>query len=164
MVSMLKWWFIFFCSAAIVAAMTVFGTLGRLWELDVYKACFVTMTAYFSLSGLMGWLTWKSLQDSKLSFSGRAICLDADPMYGFRGIIGYAPDLMTQLGLIGTVIGFIMMMASFVVSADPAALQSASVHLTAAATVALANTLCGLCCSVLMKFQTLNLEVAAGDE
>jgi hypothetical protein len=155
MVGMLKWWFIFVCSTVIIGALSLFGLMSKLWDLDVYKVSFVTLTAYFTCSLFVGWLTWCSSYNRRLT--GQTISLTIHPEDLYNEIVQYLPDLMTTLGLIGTVIGFIMMMSAFKSGADPATLQESTTKMVLAGSIALSNTLMGLICSVLTKAQVLNL-------
>lgn len=150
MVCVLKWWFYFVVSLFAMAALAVTGNLTKLWTADIYKAVFITLTAYFFASAWIGRLTYREARGYSDYFV-------------YKRHVEFMPDLMTQLGLIGTVIGFVLMLGGFVVSTDPATMQKATGVMIQGATIALYNTAVGLICSLLVKAQTLNLVLVAGD-
>jgi hypothetical protein len=144
---MLKWWFIFVCSLLIMVVAAFTGMLQQLWEMDHYKVCFAVILAYFVMTILVGRVTWQMRLGGGYAYNKLLKVLDD------------APDMMTQLGLIGTVISFSLMMSKFKFSADLAAMLASSQLGFEAGAVALMNTAIGLIASRLLKWQTLNLDI-----
>lgn len=155
MVGMLKWWFIFICSAVVVTALGMFGLLIKLWTLDVYKASFVVMSSYFACSAFIGWLTWCATYNKKRSPS--ETYLQVLPEDAYDDVAQWLPEMMTMLGLIGTVIGFMMMMSDFAAVSAAGNIQQQAGKVMGSGSVALANTLVGIASAVLTKIQVLNL-------
>ena len=70
------------------------------------------------------------------------------------------------LGMIGTVIGFLLMLGTAFSDLDvtnSAALQTALADMAVGMSTALYTTLIGLVCSLIIKVQLMNLEVALGE-
>lgn len=152
MVPNLRWWLLFLCSVAGLAFAALSGHLGAMWRIDFYKVSFVTLAAYFLISVFIGRLTWRTAS--------------GDKRWHLRYQEGYdyAVTLMTMLGLIGTVIGFIELLdTSFASlgSADVGQARQAIGSLTAGSSTALVNTLVGLMGAVGIKLQVINLNLAA---
>jgi biopolymer transport protein ExbB/TolQ len=67
----------------------------------------------------------------------------------------FAADSVLKIGLLGTIIGFILMLApiSTLVSFDPASLQKALGGMSGGMAVALYTTLTGLSVNIVLRFQ-----------
>ena len=67
----------------------------------------------------------------------------------------FAADSVLKIGLLGTIIGFILMLApiSSLVSFDPASLQKALGGMSGGMAVALYTTLTGLSVNIVLRFQ-----------
>jgi hypothetical protein len=151
----LKWWLVFLCSLLGLGFATAEGHIGAMWRMDAYKVSFVTLTTYFIVSVFIGRLTWRHSQG------------DREGHLRYQEGYEYAVTLMTMLGLIGTVIGFMELLAtSFasLASADVGTAQTAISHLTGGSATALVNTLVGLVGAVGLKLQVLNLNLAASQD
>lgn len=152
MVCNLRWWLVFLCSLAGLASALGSGYLGIMWHVDKYKISFLTLLVYFVVTVFIGRLTWW-ISRGELRWHLR-----------YQEGCEYAVTLMTMLGLIGTVVGFMQLLAiSFtsLASADVAAAQTAVGVLTAGSATALVNTLVGLIGAVGLKLQVVNLNLAA---
>jgi hypothetical protein len=148
----LKWWLVFLCSLVGLGFAVADGHISAMWRIDAYKVSFVTLTTYFVVSVFIGRLTWRN------SRGDRAGHLRYQEGYE------YAVTLMTMLGLIGTVIGFMELLATSFASlgsADVSLAQTAIGSLTAGSSTALVNTLVGLIGAVGLKLQVVNLNLAA---
>lgn len=151
----LRWWLIFVCSLGGLVLAAASGHILAMWRIDAYKVSFVTLSVYFLVTVFLGRLTWR------ITRGDRAWHLL------FREVYDYAVTLMTMLGLIGTVIGFMGLLAtsfSSLGSADVAAARMAIGSLTAGSANALVNTLVGLMGAVGLKLQVINLNLAAAHE
>jgi hypothetical protein len=152
MVPNLRWWLLFLCSVAGLILAAAGGHLAAMWHIDFYKVSFVTLATYFLVSVFMGRLTWR------IGRGDRTLHLRYQEGYD------YAVTLMTMLGLIGTVIGFMGLLAtsfSSLASADVTQSREAIATLTAGSSTALVNTLVGLIGAVGLKLQVINLNLAA---
>jgi MotA/TolQ/ExbB proton channel family len=152
MISNLRWWLIFICSVAGLIFATASGHVGAMWRIDMYKISFVTLATYFLVTVFIGRLTWR-ISHGDLAWHLR-----------YQEGYDYAVTLMTMLGLIGTVIGFMGLLAtsfSSLASADVSMAKGAIGALTSGSSTALVNTLVGLVGAVGLKLQVINLNLAA---
>jgi hypothetical protein len=152
MVGMLKWWFVFVCSVATLVGCALSGTMTLLWDIDRFKIGFVIIGVYLVLSTYIGRLTYQvthSEYEQWKLFKSQA----AD----------FSVNLMTQLGLIGTVVGFMLLLGavSHAGAADVAAATNTMQKITSSVSIALVNTLLGLVCNILLNIQVLNLNALA---
>lgn len=155
MVGNLRWWLIFLSSVAGLGAAITLGHIETMWRIDSYKISFVTLTTYFVASVFIGFLTWRNSQG------------DLTGHLPYQEGYEYSVTLMTMLGLIGTVVGFMELLAtSFasLASPDVAIAQNGIGTLTAGSSTALINTLVGLLGAVGLKLQVINLNQAAAHE
>ncbi len=151
----LRWWLIFMCSLGGMVLAAVSGHILAMWRIDAYKVSFITMAVYFLVTIFIGRLTWRITRG------------DRSWHLQFREGYDYAVTLMTMLGLIGTVIGFMGLLATSFTSlgsADLASARTAIGSLTAGSANALVNTLVGLMGAVGLKLQVINLNLAAAHE
>jgi hypothetical protein len=152
MISNLRWWLVFLCSVGGFAIATATGHVAAMWDVDAYKVSFLTITTYFLVTVFIGRLTWR-ISRGDLTWHLR-----------YQEGYDYAVTLMTMLGLIGTVIGFMGLLATSFSSwaaADPTLARRAISSLTAGSATALVNTLVGLVAAVGLKLQVINLNLAA---
>jgi hypothetical protein len=143
----LKWLLIFASSLAGLAVCAMLGLLGSLWQADTTKISFVIIGLYLVVSPFIGWLTAHAPQ--------RAV---AD----YRRACRFTPELMTGLGMLGTVIGFLMMLGPAFSGLDVNNVQSTQAALGRMASgmaVALTTTLAGLACSMVLQLQLVNLDI-----
>ena len=73
----------------------------------------------------------------------------------------FAADAVTSMGMIGTIIGFLLVLGGAFADVDPTnveAMKKVVENLTSGMGIALLTTLTGLITSVIMKFQLVLLE------
>lgn len=148
MVQNLRWWLILVLSIAAFAVCWLLGLVEKLWQVDSTKISFVILGVYAVVSAFVGWLTWSA--DWVLEARFRPAC-------------DFVPELMVELGLIGTVIGFLMMLGLAFNGIDlnnVQATQAALARMASGISVALTTTLVGLLCSTALKAQLVNLGLA----
>ena len=150
MAGFLKWWLLCMISLVGLGIAVADGHIEAMWRIDAYKISFVTLTTYFVVSVFIGRLTWRHSRGDR---SGHL---------RYREGYEYAVTLMTMLGLIGTVVGYMELLATSFASLgspDVLAAQTAIGALTAGSSTALVNTLVGLIGAVGLKLQVLNLNL-----
>ncbi|WP_407180324.1 MotA/TolQ/ExbB proton channel family protein [Bradyrhizobium sp. STM 3562] len=86
----------------------------------------------------------------------------ADRLRGSNGFGAFASDTLMKLGLLGTIIGFIIMLAPIATldAADKAAMKSSMGLMSDGMAVAMYTTLAGLVGSILVKIQYYMLDAA----
>ena len=86
----------------------------------------------------------------------------ADKLRGSNGLGAFAGDTLMKLGLLGTIIGFIIMLAPIagLDAADKVAMKSSMGLMSDGMAVAMYTTLAGLVGSILIKIQYYMLDAA----
>ena len=86
----------------------------------------------------------------------------ADKLRGSNGFGAFASDTLMKLGLLGTIIGFIIMLAPIagLDAGDRALMKSSMGLMSGGMAVAMYTTLAGLVGSILLKFQYYMLDAA----
>ena len=148
MVFNLKWLLVFCASLVGIGICGALGLMRKLWETDSTMISYTILVLYLIVSMFVGWLT--AYAPLRIVEAYRAACR-------------FVPELMTGLGMLGTVIGFLMMLGPTFGGLDAgnvAAMQSALGHMAAGMAVALTTTLVGLACSMVLQLQLVNLDLA----
>ena len=155
----LKWW--------LFLSITLLGTLGLgqqgylhlLWEGDTTKLSFVLLSIFTVMSGWCGYKTWTL---SRFLDNGQTEDYLVEKIEHLMEV-GWVPsDLCLSIGMMGTVIGFIMMLSGFtnIDVKDMSTVQGLIKNLGVGMSTALYTTLTGLVCSALLKIQYFNLSQA----
>ena len=154
----LRWWLF----AILIVVGGVFGwnlnLFHNIWENDTTKISFLIMGIFLFHS------LWAGAQSLSLSRQLKNKVFTDKLRKSKRHIeIGwFASDMCLNLGMIGTIWGFILMLAGFV-NVDVSNIKSVQGLLTSMSggmSIALYTTLTGLVCSQLLKVQFFNLENA----
>lgn len=156
----LKWW-LFIC---IVFIATMFGyaegVFRQVYEADFTKLSVVLVALFAYMSVWCGVKTWQLSQFLDTYDPDK----ENNPVIVERiehltEVGWFVSDLCLSIGMIGTVVGFIMMLGGFftVDFSDTATLQNLIKDLGSGMSVALYTTLVGLVCSALLKIQYFNL-------
>lgn len=147
--AILRWWAGVCIYIISVGLLSYLGLFQALWNTDVTKLSFVIITLYTVTTGYIGWLQKKhnTLHD-EMFHSGVNICW-------------FSAESMTSLGMIGTVIGFLIMLGPAFAGidiSDATKMMEVIANLGSGMSVALTTTLVGLVCSLATKAQLVNLE------
>ena len=155
----LKWWL--FMSAVMASSVLLagLGLLGALWEKDATKLSFVLLALFAAMSGWCGYKTWRL---SVFIDSNKTEPYLIEKIEHLMEVGWFTSDLCLSIGMMGTVIGFIMMLGGFasVDINDMATVQGLIKGLGVGMSTALYTTLTGLICSALLKIQYFNLSQA----
>ena len=123
------------------------GLMGVLLEGDKSRLSWFILTIWVVMSGR--WLhLLRRIEDTK-----RAVAEDEMARWLNHG--WFAADSVLKIGLLGTIIGFILMLAPIgeLTSFDAASLQGALTAMSAGMAVALYTTLAGLIANIILRFQ-----------
>ena len=135
------------------------GLLGTLWEKDATKLSFVLLALFAVMSGWCGYKTWRL---SVFIDSKKPEPYLIEKSEHLMEVGWFTSDLCLSIGMMGTVIGFIMMLGGFanIDINDMATVQGLIKGLGVGMSTALYTTLTGLICSALLKIQYFNLSQA----
>jgi len=139
----LKWWILFTAQLCCLWAAWDFGVLNIIYEVDKSFISFAILLIHFIATI---WIGNKSRNIHEAPF---------DTSQGY-----FICETFLKLGMIGTVIGFIIAFSNFS-SLDVSNIESMRVVLTTMATgigTALWTTLVGLVCNTILKLQLINYE------
>jgi len=136
----LQWWLIFALIISGTAFAYLYGLFGQVNQADFTKISFLIYALFLIFSIKCGFRTAR---------------LQSDPSGWF------VSDIMITLGMIGTVVGFIYMLATCFGNIDitqPQTMRLALNRMSMGMGTALYTTASGLICSLLLKLQLFNLE------
>lgn len=147
----LRWW--------LLQSITVLGSLycyylgwfHLLWTMDVSKISFIIITLYVGVTVLIGSMTRKAEKD---------YVTNQRQLETYSPVCWQLAGKMQDLGLIGTVIGFMVLLGPTFAGinlADTVATQKMLAFMGLGMATALTTTLVGLVCAVLTRLQLLNL-------
>ena len=149
MISVLKWWLIFCLTLLGCGVATYFNIHSHIYNADVTKLSFLIMSIFFITSIWIGNKTYRL---------GKYDDYDQDTKVGW-----FIAESCLALGMVGTVTGFLLMLGTAFSNIDvtnSASLQKALEFMAVGMSTALYTTLVGLICSLIIKVQLVNLEVA----
>ena len=150
--SILKWWLIFCITILGLGTCLYFDMHKNLYEADVTRLSFLILSIFGCTSIWIGSLTYKVgvLQD-----------------YNQRSEVGwFISESCLALGMVGTVTGFLIMLGTAFANVEvtnAVTLQQALSDMALGMSTALWTTLVGLICSLIIKVQLVNLEVALNE-
>ena len=150
--SILKWWLIFCITILGLGTCLYFDMHKNLYEADVTRLSFLILIIFGCTSIWIGSLTYKVgvLED-----------------YNQRSEVGwFISESCLALGMVGTVTGFLIMLGTAFANVDvtnAVTLQQALSDMAVGMSTALWTTLVGLVCSLVIKVQLVNLEVALNE-
>ncbi len=144
----LRWWLMFCLMAIGAAVLYKFGMFEALNNADATKISFIIIAAFTMVTGYIGLLTKRRAFNEEITDQQFNICW-------------FAADEASTLGLIGTVIGFMIMLSLAFVGidvSDVTNVQGAINLLAIGMSSALSTTLCGMLAGLLLRLQMVNLE------
>lgn len=135
------------------------GAFYALWTQDATKLSFVLLTIFSVMSGWCGYKTWTL---SKFLDNDQTEDYLVEKIEHLIEVGWFTSDLCLSIGMMGTVIGFIMMLSGFanVDVSNMTTVQDLIKGLGIGMSTALYTTLTGLICSALLKIQYFNLSQA----
>ena len=152
MKSLLKWWLIFCLTLLGLCACVYFNIHKDLYAADVTRLSFLIISIFICTSVWIGTKTYK-------------IGIHQD--YNQKSDVGwFVSESCLALGMVGTVTGFLIMLGTAFENVDvtnSATLQQALSDMATGMSTALWTTLVGLVCSLIIKVQLVNLEVALNE-
>jgi hypothetical protein len=144
----LRWWLLFCTSVAAFFAAYFFGFIDALIAKDTTRLSFGILAIYFLTSAFTGWITYSVTKGSKKQQPN-------------INIGWFVTELLLAMGMIGTVIGFILMLGGSFESlnvSDTSSVKTALTDMALGMSTALYTTLVGLVCSQMLKVQLVNVE------
>lgn len=152
MKAFLKWWLIFCLTIIGVGICFYFDVHKSLYESDITRLSYLILIIFGYTSVWIGSLTYRVgiLQD-----------------YNQKSDVGwFISESCLALGMVGTVTGFLIMLGTAFANvdvSDAVTLQNALSDMAIGMSTALWTTLVGLVCSLVIKVQLVNLEVALNE-
>ncbi len=152
MIHVLKWWLIACLTMLGIGICVYFDLHINLYESDITKISYLIIIVFVCTSIWIGNKTYlvDRLQD-----------------YNQRADVGwFVAESCLALGMVGTVTGFLIMLGTAFSNIDvsnAATLQQALSDMAIGMSTALYTTLIGLVCSLIIKVQLVNLEVALNE-
>ena len=152
MKSVLKWWLIFCLIVLGIGTCFYFDVHKSLHESDITRLSYLIISIFLCTSIWIGTKTYKVgiLQD-----------------YEQKSDVGwFISESCLALGMVGTVTGFLIMLGTAFANVDvtnAVTLQQALSDMAIGMSTALWTTLVGLVCSLIIKVQMVNLEVALNE-
>jgi hypothetical protein len=153
---MLRWFVIFLSSLVSMGVIQGKGLFAALWIADLSGLSFITMILYLILTGFVGVLTHRLTNNEPGSKIYNENVIYMQPCW-------YGSELLMALGMMGTLIGFTMMLGPALVGLDPSNIvtaKSAIVNMAGGMSTAVLTTLVGLITSQLVKLQLINLDTS----
>jgi len=152
MKSLLKWWLIFCLTLLGLCTCVYFNIHKDLYAADVTRLSFLIISIFICTSVWIGTKTYK-------------VGIRQD--YSQQSDVGwFVSESCLALGMVGTVTGFLIMLGTAFENVDvtnAATLQQALSDMALGMSTALWTTLVGLVCSLIIKVQLVNLEVALNE-
>jgi hypothetical protein len=152
--AILRWLVVFVASIITAAFIQHKGLFAALWVADMSGISFVILSIYLVLTVYMGVLT------RRLTLNDPSSDIFKNNIPYLHGC-WYASELLMALGMMGTLIGFTLMLGPALAGLDATnlAISTAAIFKMAAGMgTAVLTTLVGLIASQLVKIQIINIE------
>ena len=152
MKSVLKWWLIFCLIVVGLGTCLYFDVHKSLYESDITRLSYLILIIFICTSIWIGTKTYK---------------VGVREDYDQKSDVGwFISESCLALGMVGTVTGFLIMLGTAFANVDVTnslTLQQALSDMAVGMSTALWTTLVGLVCSLIIKVQLVNLEVALNE-
>ena len=152
MKSLLKWWLVFCLTLLGLCTCVYFNIHKDLYAADVTRLSFLIISIFTCTSIWIGTKTYK-------------VGIQQD--YNQKSDVGwFIAESCLAIGMVGTVTGFLIMLGTAFANVDvtnSVTLQQALSDMAIGMSTALWTTLVGLVCSLIIKVQLVNLEVALNE-
>ena len=152
MKSLLKWWLVFCLTLLGLCTCVYFNIHKDLYAADVTRLSFLIISIFTCTSIWIGTKTYK-------------VGIQQD--YNQKSDVGwFIAESCLAIGMVGTVTGFLIMLGTAFANVDvtnSTTLQQALSDMATGMSTALWTTLVGLVCSLIIKVQLVNLEVALNE-
>lgn len=139
--SFMIWWLLTVIQMIGLGVAINFGAIEYLLEADVTKLSFVIFAIWVLTTLNIGWNSFKKRDDFELPWFNAEICM--------------------SIGMVGTIIGFILMLSGSLGDIDPSNVESMKrviADMAAGMSTALVTTLAGLVSNILLKIQVVSQE------
>jgi hypothetical protein len=160
----LRWLVVATFSGAALAALAATGFARMVWEKDSSYISALTTLFYFVVTGFMGHATWVASRAVPIHWMSRTADLlpakaEMSEMREREEVGWFCSELCLALGMLGTIIGFCMMLTGFETLdvRQAASIQGLLSDLGKSMGTALYTTLVGLSCGSALKIQCFNL-------
>lgn len=156
--SFLKWWLIFVTVCVAMVFVYHTGFFKEIWIKDSSYLSYTTIVLFFVTSIFCGINTLNLCLESKNS---RLTSARLQSYERLEEIGWFVSELCLTLGMIGTIVGFIMMLGGFesVDMANQITIQNLLTELGKSMATALYTTIVGLVCGSVLKLQYFNLSL-----
>ncbi len=147
--ALVRWWVILWSTIFVVLMLYSKDLFSALWTADKSKVSFITIFLFYIVSAFIGYLT------------NTIVKKENKEHLRFLPACWYASDAMMGLGMVGTLIGFMLMLGTTMDSIDfndIMTIKKAVIGMAMGMSTAIVTTLTGLSCSLLVKLQIINLE------
>lgn len=159
----LRWWL--FVTLVFIGGVYCWnlGLFQEIWDKDITKLSFVIMAIFGYMSLWCGVKTWQISampRDQKNKIHLADHHARSKKIKELSEVGWFISDIFLTMGMIGTLVGFIVMFSSGFASIDISnikAAQAALAHIAVGMSTALYTTLIGLVSSALLKVQYFNL-------
>lgn len=139
--SFMIWWLLTVIQMIGLGVAINFGAIEYLLEADATKLSFVIFAIWVLTTLNIGWISFKKQNDFELPWFSAEICM--------------------SIGMVGTIIGFILMLSGSLGNIDPSNVESMKrviADMAAGMSTALVTTLAGLISNILLKIQVVSQE------
>ena len=155
MISLIRWWLMICGFVAGAFVLQLHGLFEFLWSVDHSKLSFVALGLFGLVTPFIGYLTNTIVRKGWSRHKK------------FLGYCWYASETMMGLGMLGTLLGFMMMFTGNMSHLDvtnPDSVRQIVVNMSNGLTTAVTATFVGLLTSMLTKLQLVNLETDVDEE
>jgi len=157
---MLRWFVILFSSIAAAGIVQFKGLFAALWIADISGLSFIILLLFAILTPFIGYLTYtlSRYHPNEAKYQESLKYIQA---------CWYASELLMALGMMGTLIGFTIMLGPALAGLDPSNLvlaKAAIFKMAGGMSTAVLTTLVGLITSQLVKLQLINIDVIINED